>query len=205
MVYEAAKLGNSEMLSFLLSQKADIEAADNFGWRPLHIACYWGRIKTVQDLIAHGANVHCVTQEWNDNFDKPSGLYLTDSWTGTPLHLASMGGHVDIVQILLDLGVDVHASTKTGKKIFFCTPGHGPTALHLALDTDKYYARQGDVLSEERLRIAQLLVNAGAMVQGVVSKMTAEERLRFHNFPILWEALVAEDTTPNEGDVQVKV
>jgi hypothetical protein len=107
-----------------------------------------------------------------------------------------MGGHVEIVEILLDLGVDVHASTKNHHSY---TPGHGPTALHLVLDTGVYYYRQGEALSEDRLKIAQLLVNAGAMVRGVVSQMSVEERLRFNNFPSLWEALVAGDAS-DEGD-----
>ncbi|KAJ5206626.1 hypothetical protein N7491_002759 [Penicillium cf. griseofulvum] len=201
MIYQAAQSGNMEVLSFLLSQKVDIEASDYYGWRPLHIACYRGHTNIVQYLIGQGANVHCATQAWNDGDVKPSGLYRTDPWTGTPLHLAAMGGHVDIVEILLDLGVDIHASTKVDtKNIAFASPGHGPTALHLVLDTGVYYYRQGEVLSEDRLKIAQLLVNAGAMVRGMVCQMPVEERLRFHNFPNLWEALVAEDAS-DEGDV----
>ncbi|KAJ5503662.1 hypothetical protein N7463_006536 [Penicillium fimorum] len=199
MIYQAAEAGSMELFSFLLSQKADIEAGDTCGWRPLHIACYRGRTEIVQELIAQGANVHCVTQAWNDRDDKPSGLYLGDSWTGTPLHLAAMGGHAAIAQMLLDHGVDIHASTKTDTKLYpFCSPGHGPTALHVVLDTNVHYHRQGEALSEERLKIAQLLVNAGAMVRGVVCRMSVEDRLRFHNFPSLLEALLAEDMTADE-------
>lgn len=200
-VYGAVKYGNIELLSTLLNHNADIEAADVYGWRPLHVACYRGRTPMVQALIAKGADVHCPTQAWNDRDDKPTGLYLAQSWAGTPLHLAAMGAHLDIVRILLDLDVDVHASAKTDKIVFpYCSPGHGPTALHLVLDTDIHYGRQGRVLSEDRLSIAQLLVNAGAMVRGIVSQMNLEQRARFHEFPDLWEALVAGDTAPNGNE-----
>ncbi|KAJ5964045.1 uncharacterized protein N7479_003921 [Penicillium vulpinum] len=203
-VYQAVISRNHTLFSFLLSRKADIEAADIYGWRPLHIACYYGYKKMADDLIAQGANVHCATQAWNNSYDKPSGLYLANAWAGTPLHLATMGGHVDIFQELLQLGVDVHAMTMTDTERFTFS-GHGPTALHLALDTYTYYGRQGEALSEERMRIAQLLVNEGAMVRGMVCQMTLEERRKFHRFPSLWEALVAEDAASGEEDGQVKV
>ncbi|KAJ5374309.1 hypothetical protein N7517_006315 [Penicillium concentricum] len=183
MIYQAAESGSMELLSFLLSQKPDIEAGDTYGWRPLHIACYRGRTEIVQELIAHGANAHCATEEWNDGDDGPADLYFAEPWTATPLHLAAMGGHVDIVQI----------------------PGHGPTALHLALDTHEQHRREGEILSEKRLKIVQLLVNAGAMVRGVVCQMSVEEKLRFHSFPGLLEALLAEDMTADEEGGQVKV
>lgn len=200
------KYGSIELLSTLLDHDADIEAADVYGWRPLHVACYRGRTPMVEALIAKGADVNCPTQAWNDRDDKPTGLYLAEPWAGTPLHLAAMGAHLDIVRILLGLGVDIHASTETGKMNFlYRSPGHGPTALHLVLDTDIHYGRQGQVLSGDRLRIAQLLVNAGASrVRGIVSQMNLEQRAQFHEFPDLWEALVAGDAAPieNEDDGQ---
>ena len=47
MIYQAAKSGSTELLSFLLGQEMDIEASDPYGWRALHIACYHGYKKVV--------------------------------------------------------------------------------------------------------------------------------------------------------------
>lgn len=190
-----------ELFSLLLKHDADIEVSDPYGWRALHIACYRGHKEIVQTLIAKGADIHIATKEWNDREDRPTGLHEGDCWAGTPLHLACMGGHLEIVRILLDLGVDVHASTKVDlglnsnpmkpwqKFQVFVTPGHGPTALHLVLDTGDYYHRLGEVLSEDRLGSARLLVMAGARVEGVLSHMGLEECLRVQKVPGLWEGL----------------
>jgi hypothetical protein len=72
-------------------------------------------------------------------------------------------------------------------------PWSWASALHLALDTGTHYGRRGKALCEERLQIAQLLVDAGAMVHGVLGKMDLEEMLEFRNFPGLWDALFAGD------------
>ncbi|KAJ5302329.1 hypothetical protein N7508_007192 [Penicillium antarcticum] len=202
-VYAAVVYGSIDLLLVLLNHNAEIEAGDCYGWRPLHHACYRGQAAMVQALIAKGADIHCSTDAWNDRNDKPTGLYLSSPWAGTPLHLAAMGGHLDIVRVLLDLGVDVHASTVTKNMDFPCwSPGHGPTALHLALDTGVYYGRQGEMLSNDRLKIAQLLVDAGSMVSGVANKMNLGERSRFYEFPDLWAALKAGDMNLAENEAR---
>ena len=109
-----------------------------------------------------------------------------------------MGGHLDVVKVLLNLAVDVFANAHYP----YCKncapvapqPGYGTTALHIVLDTGLHYRRQGKLLSEKRLQIAQLLVSTSAMVQDVFQgMMDLEDRLKFEKFPELWGALVAGD------------
>lgn len=187
-LYYAAENRRVEMVS-LLSHHADIETTDMYGWRALHVACYRGHTDIVRILIEAGANVNAVTPAWNNGDSGPSRLSQGTPWMGTSLHLAAMGGHVDIVKLLLENNVDVHASTPVN-----CCPGHGPTALHLVLDTGEFYGYQGQRLSAARLEIVQMLVDRGAMVQGIIANFCLEKILKFTNFPRLWDALVAGDS-----------
>lgn len=197
-IYHAAEHGWGEMVSLFLSHHADIEATDEYGWRALHVACYQGHTDIVRILIEAGANVHAETTSWNNRDSRPTGLYQGNRWRGTPLHLAAMGGHVDIVKLLLEKNVDVHASTlvnnRFNNRLFQC-PDHGPTALHLVLNTGTFYSYQGQSLSAARLEIAQMLVDRGAMVQKIIGKFYLEQILKFRNFPKLWDSLVAGDSS----------
>lgn len=191
MLGYAAENGYEDILSVLLQNGADIEGPDKYGWRPLHFACYRGHTEIVKILIDAGANVHAATLKWNEPNTKPTALYQDDHWTGQPLHLATMSGQADIVKLLLQKGVDIHASTGVDPKMSYHCPGHGPTALHLALDTNLFYGRLGQALDLGRLQIAQWLVGRGAMVRGIISRYSLQDILNFRDFPDLWDALVA--------------
>lgn len=188
----AAENGYAEILSILLQHGADIEKSDNYGWRPLHLACYRGHTEIAKILIHAGADVHASTVKWNEPYYKPTGLYQDDPWTGQPLHLATMSGRADIVKLLLENGVDIHACTGVDVNSYHC-PGHGPTTLHLALDTNVFYGRRGQALDSARLQIAQWLVERGAMVRGVIRAYSLKDILNFRDFSDLWDALVAGD------------
>lgn len=192
MLGYAAENGYAGILSILLQYGADIEKGDNYGWRPLHLACYRGHTDIAKILIDAGADVHAATVNWNEAYYKPTGLYQDSPWTGQPLHLATMSGQADIVKLLLKKGVDIHASTGVDANSHYC-PGHGPTTLHLALDTGVFYGRRGQALDRARLQIAQWLVERGAMVRGVIRAYSLQDVLNFRDFPDLWDALVAGD------------
>ncbi|KAL4922123.1 hypothetical protein BDW62DRAFT_172975 [Aspergillus aurantiobrunneus] len=70
-----------------------------------------------------------------------------------PLHLATMAGNAEIVKILLENGVSVHIGVDRLKGWSFCYPGHGPTALHLALGTRDFYHRRGEELGRIACRL----------------------------------------------------
>jgi ankyrin repeat protein len=99
-----ARAGDVERVALLLKVRADVEARDARGWRPLHVASGWGREAVVRQLLERGADVRAAT-----------------TGGATPLHLASLGGHESIVRLLLDRGADVDARD-----------GEGRTALLLA-------------------------------------------------------------------------
>ena len=128
-----------------------------------------------------------TTSQWAHDKERPSGLGRRDPWTGTPLHLAAMFGDPNIAALLLAHGADVHATTGQGGGY---RSGHGPTALHIALDTGKFYGDRQS-LGKGMLEVAQMLVEHGASVVDVAEHLDLGAVRRFRGFEELWEKLRA--------------
>ena len=102
----AAAEGDSAMASTLLELGADLHARSNGGTTPFQFAVRKGDMRTVQAMIAAGADVN----------DKRPGDFAT------PLLVAIINGHEDLVDLLLDKGADPNAEggtttlTNTGSK-----------------------------------------------------------------------------------------
>ncbi|KAJ7195911.1 ankyrin repeat-containing domain protein [Mycena pura] len=186
----AVEAGSAHTVACLIACGADVDAADIYGWTALHKAILSSDAPVVDLLLTAGADVHAVTQRWPDNLrePRPTGLRQGGLWTGQPLHLAAMTGDVRIVTELLMRGADVHASTGSDPLEY---PGHGPTALHIALDTGYFHDRNGDALDRGRLEITEMLVERGAEVRGVVDQIDLDDVLRFEGFEELWNKLRA--------------
>jgi len=67
-----------------VSQKADIEARDIYGWTPLHVACNFGFDQCVELLLESGAEIRVL-----------------DKKRRTPYYLASSLNHVQVLKHLL--------------------------------------------------------------------------------------------------------
>ncbi|KAL5342029.1 hypothetical protein BJX70DRAFT_12193 [Aspergillus crustosus] len=91
-----------------------------------------------------------------------------------------MAGGVEI-KLLLDHGADWDALVEQKEPVMWVT-GHGPMVLNLVLDTGTCYARQGEVLDEVRLEIADLMMERGAMMSGVIAHFRLREVLKFERF-----------------------
>lgn len=100
----------------LLREGADVNSADEFGWSPLHHACYNGGMETVLLLLDKGADI-----------DQRSNCGRT------PLHKACMNGHNEISLLLLDRGatIDVRDSIGWTSLHWACFDGHKETAVLL--------------------------------------------------------------------------
>jgi len=84
----------------LIKRGADVDAKDNDGDTPLHLATERNFIEIAKLLIERGADVNAK-----------------NSWGETPLHMASYHNRIEIAKLLLDAGADVEA-----KNMFGMTP-----------------------------------------------------------------------------------
>ncbi|KAJ6524309.1 ankyrin repeat-containing domain protein [Mycena capillaripes] len=191
-LHRAILQGNRPVVDLLLAAGADINVADIYGWTSLHRAILNNDGPVVDLLLAAGADVHATTQKWS-GYSRPTSIDEGCPWTGQSLHLASMTGDVRVVAELLERGADVQASTGSDPLRY---PGHGPTALHIALDTGYFHGgrKLGDALDRGRLEIAAMLVQNGANVRGVVDHINLDDVLRFEGFEDLWNKLRADVT-----------
>ena len=90
---------NVEMIEFLLSHGADINAKDKKGSTALHLASgILGRVENARKLIASGASLN--EREMKFGF--------------TPLHLAIANDKLEIVQALVEAGADAEAIDNAG-------------------------------------------------------------------------------------------
>ena len=101
-VISVAKYGDIELLAQLITAGADVNAADNDGWTPLHWAAYKGHVECVRLLLAApGIDVNKADK------NKKYG------WT--PLIWAVVKGHVECVRLLLAApGIDVNKADNNG-------------------------------------------------------------------------------------------
>ena len=74
----------------LLTSGANVNIADNYGKRPIHISSHHGNVHVTGLLVAYFANCDVV-----------------DSIGQTPLHLAAESGDSDLVKLLVFHGADV--------------------------------------------------------------------------------------------------
>ncbi|XP_072386285.1 poly [ADP-ribose] polymerase tankyrase [Diabrotica undecimpunctata] len=94
----AAGYGRRDVVEFLLSAGASIQARDDGGLHPLHNACSFGHADVVRLLLEAGANPN-----------------TRDNWNYTPLHEAAIKGKVDVCLALLQHGADVNIRNTEGK------------------------------------------------------------------------------------------
>ena len=119
----AAFNGHKDIVAFLLSQGADIEAVNPLNQTPLLYAAFGGHTDILNYLIERGAI-----------FAYKDGLNMS------PFLFAARNGHPDVVNALLNLGVDINEQGLNGN-----------TALHFAVSqgrkevVDCLVAKEADI------------------------------------------------------------
>jgi len=111
-LHRAAASGRTEIVEFLLSKGADINAtlySNMGGWTPLHIAITNKRAGVVKILVNHGADVNA--RDYDYNF--------------TPLHMAAIYRSVEITELLLSHGADVNAKANDDMTPLDCAEKEG--------------------------------------------------------------------------------
>ena len=96
-IRDAANGGHLEMLQWLVSQGAAVDACSNNGVQAIHTASAIGHIEVVQWLVSQGAAVDASTNTGKQ-----------------PLHSASYCGHLEVVQWLVSQGAAVDVCSNDG-------------------------------------------------------------------------------------------
>jgi ankyrin repeat protein len=150
---------NLAVVEYLISQGADVNAADKYQETPLHHAAVQGNKELCALLLAHGADVKLKNREGRTPLHeaatakdsrpicesllaKGAELNAIDKHGYTPLALAAIRGRYEVVKFLIASGADI----KLG------SADHATTPLHLA-------AKNND------LALAQQLISQGAGVK----------------------------------------
>ncbi|XP_014295007.1 poly [ADP-ribose] polymerase tankyrase isoform X2 [Microplitis demolitor] len=123
----AAGYGRREIVEFLLSAGASIQARDDGGLHPLHNACSFGHCDVVRLLLEAGANPN-----------------TRDNWNYTPLHEAAIKGKIDVCIALLQHGADPNIRNTEGK-----------TAVELADPSTTKPVLTGEYRKDELLEAAR--------------------------------------------------
>ena len=153
----AASKGHKDITELLITQSANVNAKDKYGWTPLHLAAYYGHKEIAKVLINNGADVNSKRDGGKTPLD--SAIYRKQTETAnllreyggmtgeklklgmTPMHIAAKEGQIKIIKLFLVKGADVNVKTDDES-----------TPLHLS-------ARSG------HMEITKILVNEGANVR----------------------------------------
>ncbi|EEC00316.1 tankyrase, putative [Ixodes scapularis] len=119
---EAARSGNEEkLLSLVTSANVNCHASDGRKSTPLHLAAGYNRLRIVQLLLEHGADVHAkdkgaVPHYGNMSYSREqhgreltshgANVNGTDLWQFSPLHEAASKSRLEVCSLLLSHGAD---------------------------------------------------------------------------------------------------
>lgn len=127
----AAECNFEAIVEFLLKSGANVNAEDNFGWKPLHwVMVNRGGEGVAQILLTHGADInarclyrksplHHAIEKGNDSMvsfllTAGADYEARDVAERTPLHTAIESRLENMVHILLEAGADADAKDKGG-------------------------------------------------------------------------------------------
>jgi hypothetical protein len=103
-IFYAATIGTVEDIRYFIEEKGVyVNARDNSGWTPLHVAAKYGNIEAVKFLVSKGADIH-----------------VTDRQGFTPLHQVAFHGRINVAErietakFLISNGANVNAKTYEG-------------------------------------------------------------------------------------------
>lgn len=123
LLFDAARLGRTDVIPALLHAGADLAAIDPKGYTALILASYNGHAEATELLLQRGADI--------EQADAARG--------NTALMGVAFKGYVEIVDMLLKAGADAHASNKSGQTALMMAALFGHTAI-----TQRILALGGD-------------------------------------------------------------
>ena len=76
-LHRASRPGSTDTVNLLCSHKANVNAENSFGWKPLHIAVAYGHAAIVQQLVNLGASIE--EKMGSTEYKKVDTHFLVDS------------------------------------------------------------------------------------------------------------------------------
>lgn len=137
----AAGGSQADIIDYLVSRGAQLEARDEYGRTPLHWAAHRGEPEAVKRLITLGADVNARDEDGNTPLHRAVKVSRFD-WDDNPPSRTERKRRIRTVKLLVDAGSDVNARNDS--------VGHrdDETPLHLAAESNlpriiDYLVRQG--------------------------------------------------------------
>jgi uncharacterized protein len=144
-LFEACAAGEFERVERIVADDpAAIKGHSIDGWTPLHLAAFFGHVKIVELLLAHGADVSARSTNSNGNtplhaslasnhkfvagllIGHGADLNAADAGGWRPLHIAAANNNIETMKTLIAQGADVNAPN-----------GEGKTAISLAQEKNQ--------------------------------------------------------------------
>ncbi|MFC0206371.1 ankyrin repeat domain-containing protein [Novosphingobium soli] len=152
LLFEAAKLGRTDLIALLVANGADVNAYEARGFTPLILAAYNGQAETVEALLRAGADP-CKPDLGQGNTAQMGVAFKGDDRIAarllqercdvdarnkagqTALMMASLFGRSAQVEMLLDKGADPAIRDASGRTAGSVAQGQGNAALATRLET----------------------------------------------------------------------
>jgi len=168
LVHMAAKMNDIELIKMMIENKQDIQPCNKEGLTPLHIAAQYGQLDIMNLLIDGGADIDCLSKDG-----------------ATPCHIAAQVGKVDAIRVLCEHGANInyavpgkqrpiHLAAQFGQEetvalliqqgacVNASWEAEGLMPLHLVIKCE-------EVDEDQKLRIVELLVKAGADIEAAAN------------------------------------
>ena len=161
-----------EVARLLLGKGADVNAAAEGGYTPLHVASGLGHLEMAELLLSQGANPNAKDRR------------------GPPLMAAVVQGHLDVVRLLLRHGADVDAEGELGRPIDMIGwigswyPAHDAIFLELINSgADLAHSPRGrdtllDAIDRNRSKVAVAMIVKGAPISALALEKAGERANR---------------------------
>ena len=151
-------------LVFTKVSNVDVNYADKTGYSLLCFAIHYGKIKSVEFLLAKGADINQKNKVFHDE---------------APLHLAVRDFNVEIIKLLLQAGVDINVKNDQSQTALLLACEHENVDLQMFIDAGAdvfvkdihekialhYAAQSGSVNAIKDLITLGLDVNAKDLAQ----------------------------------------
>jgi hypothetical protein len=148
-LHRASLAGHKDIVAFLISEGAALEAKSDLGMTPLYVAIYEQREDVARHLIDNGADVFAMRDDGETMLHIAAAvgsksiveLLIAEGLDAnikrrygiTPLHLASVFGHEDVVETLISNGAGINIKNDNGSTAYHLAVSSGETRISALL------------------------------------------------------------------------